>query len=162
MQKINLPNIKTVQADFPQFSFGDHNVFHWSPADNCVYYVSKELSTSQGLYQLLHELGHAICAHKNYESGVELLKIEVEAWNMAQEIATKYSLKIDQKQIDQCLDSYRDWLHLRSTCPNCDSISIETNPNYYHCFNCFQKWKVPVNQRTRHYRLKLTVPLSVR
>lgn len=155
MPKTILPKISEIKKRFSQFSFAQHKVFHWSPRDNCIYYDPEELKQPEGIYQLLHEIGHALSGHKNYTSGIQLLKFEAEAWKQARELATSYGLKINPKQIERCLDSYRDWLYLRSTCPKCDTIAVETEANRYHCFNCFQKWKVPSSQRTRHYRLRL-------
>lgn len=155
MPKASLPSIQTIKNDFPEFTFSKHQVFHWSPVNNTVYYDVDELNSPEGIYQLLHEVGHALCGHKNYTSGIQLLKIESQAWVKAKQLALSYGLKINQKQIERCLDSYRDWLHLRSTCPACQSISIETEANSYHCFNCFQDWKVSPDQRRRHYRIKL-------
>lgn len=154
MPKITLPSISDVRADFPQFSFEEHDVFHWSPKKNCVYYNPTQLKKTDGAFQLFHEIGHALCQHQYYTSGIELLRIEVEAWEKAKEIAKNYGLKISQQRIETCLDSYRDWLYLRSTCPTCETVALETGPNRYHCFNCLQKWSVPTSQRSRHYRLK--------
>lgn len=155
MLKTNLPSITEIKERFSQFSFEEHEVFHWSPQDNCVYYDPNELDKKEGIFQLLHELGHALSGHTTYSSGIQLLKIEAEAWKKAKELASSYSLKIGGKQIERCLDSYRDWLYLRSKCPNCETTALEIDSNQYHCFNCMQKWKVPSDQRTRHYRLKL-------
>ncbi len=154
MPKTNLPSISDIKASFPQFNFSEHEVFHWSPQNQTVFYNQIDILERSGIYQLLHEIGHALCSHTNYTSGVTLLKMETQAWTKAQEIAKDYNLKIDPERIERCLDSYRDWLHLRSACPQCQSVSIETSNNQYHCFNCMQKWKVPTDQRSRHYRLK--------
>ena len=155
MPKTSLPSVNEIKKRFPQFHFFEHEVFHWSPKNNIVYYNAEELDKPEGIFQLLHEVGHALSSHTDYESGVQLLRIEAEAWKQAQELAEGYGLKIKDKQIERCLDSYRDWLYLRSTCPTCSTISLETSANHYHCFNCLQKWKVPANQITRSYRLRL-------
>jgi hypothetical protein len=160
MPKITLPSISEIKEQFTQFSFAENEIFHWSPKDNCVYYDPNELHRKEGVFQLLHELGHALSGHTNYTSGIQLLKIEAEAWKQAKELAASYGLKISNKQIERCLDSYRDWLYLRSACPNCETVALETEANHYHCFNCMQKWKVPADQRTRHYRLKLVNQLT--
>ena len=153
--KTTLPNITDIKRRFPQFAFAEHEIFHWSPADRTIYYDQSKLGKPEGIFQLLHELGHALCDHTNYTSGIQLLRIEVEAWEQAKELAGSYDLKISSKQIEQCLDSYRDWLHLRSSCPSCKTIAVETESNHYRCFNCLQHWKVPSSQASRHYRLKL-------
>jgi hypothetical protein len=155
MLKITLPKITDIRKKFNQFTFDQHEVFHWSPKNNCIYYDPNKLDTPEGILQLLHEIGHAVLEHTNYGSGVQLLKMETEAWQKAKELSEFYNLEIKDEQIERCLDSYRDWLHLRSTCPRCTTISVETESNHYRCFNCLQTWKVPADQRTRSYRLKL-------
>lgn len=155
MPKTTLPSVSEIATKFNQFTFKTHEVFHWSPKNNTVYYDSKELGSKEGLFQLFHEVGHALSGHKTYSSGIELLKFESEAWQKARELAEEYNLNISPKQIERCLDSYRDWLHVRSTCPSCETIALEVEANQYHCFNCLQKWSVPSDQRTRRYRLKL-------
>lgn len=155
MPKTSLPKIAEIKKRFSDFRFKEHEVFHWSPKDNCVYYNPKELESAEGIYQLLHEVGHAVLGHTNYTSGIALVKIEAEAWAKANEIAAHYELEIGSEQIERCLDSYRDWLYLRSRCPSCDTTAVEIESNRYHCFNCLQKWSVPTDQRTRQYRLKL-------
>ena len=155
MPKTSLPSLTAIIADFPDITFLEDDEFYWSALTQTVYYDANEVSTTSGTYRLLHELGHALCQHQSYGSGVQLLKLETQAWAKAQEVAKKYDICIDENQIESCLDSYRDWLHLRSTCPTCQAIAIENTPDQYHCFNCFQKWKVPKDQRRRHYRLKL-------
>jgi hypothetical protein len=154
MPKTTLPSISEIKEQFSQFTFTEHEVFHWSPKNNSVYYNPNALSKQEGIFQLFHELGHALSGHTNYTSGIQLLKIETEAWGRAQELAALYSLTIPSEQIERCLDSYRDWLYLRSRCPTCETTALETDQNTYHCFNCMQNWKVPSDQRSRHYRLK--------
>jgi len=161
MPKTSSVDLTVFIEKFNQFNFAEHEVFHWSPKNNTIYYNLTEIAKESGIHQLLHELGHAICNHTGYGSGIELLKIEAEAWAKAEELAPEYGITIDQDKIEQCLDSYRDWLHARSTCPHCQSVSIETNNNQYHCFSCMQKWNVPADQRSRNYRLKTTRPFSI-
>ena len=158
MLKKNLPDIYTFKKDFPAIKFKEHSEFYWSAFDKTIYYHPKILNTEEGLYRILHEIGHALSDHTNFTSGIQLLKFEAEAWQQAKELAVKYAVIIEDDFIETCLDSYRDWLHLRSTCPDCKNIAVESDSNQYHCFNCFSQWKVPQDQRTRHYRLKLAHP----
>lgn len=155
MPKTSLPSIAEIKQQFPKFAFAEHEVFHWSPKDNCVYYSPAKLQATEGVFQLLHEISHAVCGHQYYTSAVQLLKIEVEAWEKAKTLAAGYGLTISPEHIERCLDSYRDWLHLRSTCPTCETIALEVEANRYHCFNCLQKWKAPSDQRSRRYRAKV-------
>lgn len=155
MPKTSLPSVSQLRADFPAFTFAPAKEFYWSAQKQTIFYKSKSVTTQRGLFQLLHELGHALLGHKNFESGVELLRLEAAAWKKAQQLAEQYNLTLDETQIEHCLDSYRDWLHLRSTCPSCSNVSTEIKADHYRCFNCRQAWKVPSDQRSRHYRLKL-------
>ena len=146
------PDIDEIQSKFTSYSFVEGELFYWSAKSQSVYYNRAELETPPGLYRLLHELGHALCDHQTFQSGVALLSLEVEAWEKAKEIAADYNVTIPEDHIESCLDSYRDWLHKRSTCPKCETISVEYEPNYYRCFNCLHRWNVSGNQLLRCYR----------
>lgn len=161
MPKTTFPSLETLRTDFSTIQLSESESFYWSAREQTVHFIPTALQSSAGIYQLFHELGHAVKQHSNYTSGIELIRLETEAWEQAKEIALSYQLTIDNNQIESCLDSYRDWLHLRSTCPKCHSISTEVTPNHYRCFNCSQKWQVPKDQRSRHYRLRLTNGLHV-
>ncbi len=155
MPTTTLANPITIMNDFSDISFVESKEFYWSAKENTVHYNSSEFKSIRGTYRLIHEIGHALCNHKNYVSGVGLLALETEAWSKASEIAKKYGLVIDTDYIESCLDSYRDWLHRRSSCPDCTSISVESGENEYKCFNCLKKWAVSGNQRSRCYRQTL-------
>lgn len=154
MQQIALPSIESVREDFGQITFQPSQDFYYSAHDKCIYFVPAYLSSEAGIFQLFHEMGHALEGHHHFESGIELLKMEAEAWRRAKHIANQYGLEIPADLIEHCLDTYRDWLHLRSTCPTCKNVAVEIDANEYHCFNCRQKWSVSADQRSRCYRLK--------
>lgn len=153
-QKITSPSIAVLREHYPTITFEESDIFYWSPREKTVYFNPQQLKKDAGIFQLLHEIGHALCQHTNYRSGIELMKMEVEAWEKAQEIAKHHNISISEQRIEKCLDSYRDWLHLRSCCPTCRATSVETEENQFQCFNCRQRWSVPENQQTRGYRLK--------
>lgn len=141
--------------DFPDIQFQPADTFCWAAQKTTVLYVPELLKKPRGLQQLLHEIGHAISGHTSFTSGVELLRMETEAWEAARSLAKKYKIIIKKSHIEYCLDSYRDWLHVRSTCPNCQAIASETEPCQYRCFNCLHNWRVSPDQRTRCYRRTL-------
>lgn len=155
MRKALAINPEIILGDFPDITFKVSDEYFWSAKTNTIHYVPSRLHTIEGVYRLIHEIGHAINQHKNYESGVQLLSLETEAWETATEIAKRYDITIDPNYVESCLDSYRDWLHARSSCPNCKTVSVEVNESEYKCFNCLQKWCVSGDQRTRCYRQKL-------
>lgn len=139
-----------LQQDFPDISFTSGKVLHWSPNTCTIFY--NENPTTEDLWGLLHEVGHAIFEHKNYTSDMDLLKKEIAAWKKAYEVSGKYQLQIDQEHIEACLDTYRDWLHKRSTCPACRSHGIEQHTGLYRCLNCKTTWEVTPSRFCRPYR----------
>src|SRR5450830_936605 len=111
--------LERIQADYPEIVFVESTQFSWHAGKRHISYTKASLDDARGVWALLHELGHALLRHTNYKSDVELLHIEVAAWTKAREFATNYQTIIDEEYIQDSLDSYRDWLHIRSTCPKC-------------------------------------------
>ena len=85
---------------------------------------------------LLHEVGHAILGHRNFKTDVGRLKMEMAAWEKAQELATLYGVVWDEEVAQGELDTYRDWLHQKSRCPICGLTRFETPDGRYHCPKC--------------------------
>ena len=144
--------IKRLRSDFPQFSFKSGSQDHWSPKSNTITYDTKETDEKMN-YGVLHELAHAQLGHTNYQSDFELLKMEALAWDLAAKIGKKYSIKIDNDHIQNCLDTYRDWLYARSTCPTCGLHSLQKDSKHYECLNCHTVWSVSHDRFVRPYRL---------
>ena len=138
MQKIALVN--KLITDFPDLSFVRGEDFAWSPDKNTVYFADTQTENFELL--LLHELGHAICKHKNYEHDIELLKIDSEAWEVANKyLAPKYNISLNKEYEEEQLDTYRDWVHKRSLCPNCNVNGYQTSDLNYKCPACGATWK---------------------
>lgn len=140
--------------DFSQFDFKSGETSMWSPKDNFITFSVK--NSKKNDWTLLHELSHALLEHNTYSTDFELLKMESQAWHKAKELGKKYGIKIDDEHIQSCLDTYRDWLHRRSTCPTCDLRSPQINSFTYRCINCKTEWKVTADRFVRPYRLKNT------
>ncbi len=143
--------IAKLREDYPQFKFRKGAREHWSPKTQTI-----SFTTEQPLRRLqcgmLHELAHALLGHTTYNSDLELLKMESQAWQLAAQLANKYDLKISDDHIQNCLDTYRDWLHRRSTCPSCGTHVLQQNSNSYKCFNCQTSWQVSSGRFVRPYR----------
>lgn len=148
----NSPVLAALRAQFPTVQFHAGTVFRWSPQAEQVEYVEKLLDTDRGRWALLHETSHAILCHTNYLSDFELLTMEVAAWEKAKTLATSLNMRIHESHIQDCLDTYRDWLHRRSTCPTCGSVSLQQNTKTYHCHNCLATWHVTAERFCRPYR----------
>jgi len=146
--------INSLRADYPQIKFVAGEVFSWAPAEKKVIYPNKDTDEERFNWSLLHETGHALLGHQSYSTDIELVSLESEAWAKAKNIAKKYSINIEEDHIQDCIDTYRDWLHQRSACPNCNNHSIQQDSRTYRCFNCGQSWSVSSSRFCRPYRLK--------
>lgn len=142
-----------LQSYYPQLKFTPGSQFYWSPESAEIYYVEKA-SQKQATWSLLHETGHALLAHASYTTDIELLLLEVSAWKKAQEIAESLGMVINEDHIQDCLDTYRDWLYKRSICPTCDTQCLQDDlQNSYQCFNCHTRWRVSNSRFCRAYRI---------
>lgn len=143
--------IQAVIADHPQFGFVAADTLRWSPSTQTIYYTKSDQSP-HALVGLLHELGHATLGHEAFQSDIQLIQMERAAWECAQVLAKRYGIEIESEHIEDCLDTYRDWLKKRSTCPMCANVSLQTNPTTYQCFNCSSTWTVSRSQACRIQR----------
>lgn len=130
--------IDKIKKDYPEISFVEGNDFSWSIKNNTIEFTNDD----SGWPMLLHEIAHSLLGHNDYSNGIHLLNIERDAWIKAQELAENYSLNIEEETIEKSLDTYRDWLHSRSKCPQCSAIGIETEKYIHHCIECGYRWKV--------------------
>lgn len=147
MEKL-LPRLK---ADYPHLTFVQGSLLCWSPEKKAIYY---DTAAGDGAISgVLHELGHARLRHTTYQSDIDLLKKEAAAWEEARQIATQYGVTLEQAHIQDCLDTYRDWLYKRSTCPKCSHNSVQTALRAYQCLNCTHAWRVTAARFFRPYRL---------
>lgn len=129
--------LKKLSADYPEIHFVEGEHFLWSPEKSTVSY---EVAGDPAL--LLHELGHALLGHTGYERDIELIAIERDAWSKATELSSKHGITIAEDTAEDHLDTYRDWLHARSTCPACTSTGYQTGLKAYACPACSQTWSV--------------------
>lgn len=145
--------ISQVSSSIPGIKLIAGESFSWSPAHQTITYVEDKLNEPEGVWALLHETAHAQKQHASYNTDLELLKLEVEAWDLAKNIGKKLDIQIDDEHIQNCLDTYRDWLHRRSSCPNCKIVCLQVTPTQYSCHNCLTNWTVTTSRFCRPYRL---------
>lgn len=148
--------LKTVEQFNRNATLEPAKSFYWSPSNHTVYYAPDELTTPDGQWKLLHELAHARLNHQTYKTDFELLQLEVAAWQEAAAMAQRLDQQIDRNYIEDCLDTYRDWLHQRSTCPTCGSVGLQHTPKEYRCHNCLSIWHVSESRFCRPYRRKIS------
>lgn len=146
------PIIVSLQQIFPELRFRADKQFFWSPESSEIVYDQSAIG-SEAEWSLLHETGHALLKHKNYNADIRLLGMEIEAWEKARSLAKHLGKTIDEEHIEDCLDTYRDWLNHRSICPSCGTQCLQQSGKLqYRCFNCHTIWKVSNNRFCRAYR----------
>ncbi len=134
--------LKTLRSHYPDITFVENSdSFRWSPQVSSVYVA--QLDNERDLITLLHETGHALARHTNYTQDIQLLKLERQAWDIARDqLAPLFTIEISEDKIEEALDSYRDWLHARSICPECKSNGVQQDESHYRCLACSTIWKV--------------------
>lgn len=144
--------ISSLRARFPALRFTPGKRFVWSPETQEVFY--KQTATGERpIWSLLHETGHALLEHTSYHADIELVKLEVAAWEKAKDLSTQFGIIIDEDHIQDCLDTYRDWLYRRSICPTCTTKCLQQSDYaHYRCQNCHTVWKVTPSRFARPYR----------
>lgn len=144
--------LSKLKKTLPDVTFTAGDSFYWSPKKQQVTYIASD--SEQNQWALLHEASHAILDHQTYNSDYELLHLEVAAWHEAKNLSQQYKITIDEEHVQDCLDTYRDWLHQRSTCPSCSTVCFQSSPNEYRCHNCYSTWHVSNSRFCRPYRLR--------
>lgn len=145
-----------LRAKFPTFSFVAGSSFCWSPERKEICFNSTNFKPSH-IWSLFHETGHALLEHQTYRTDLELVRLEVAAWERARLLAQEFNIEIENDHIQDCLDTYRDWLNKRSICPTCSHKSLQQGERLsYRCFNCRTVWQVTPSRFCRAYRS--TVP----
>lgn len=155
--------VNTLSKRFPALTFTAGNQFCWSPETGEIFYKASA-SGRQASWSLLHETGHALLGHSGYRADFELIRLEMAAWERARQLAANLSITIDEDHIQDCLDTYRDWLYKRSICPNCTTKSLQQGDFvHYRCFNCHTTWRVTPNRFCRAYRRQknITQPTQI-
>lgn len=149
----SLPSLLArLRKDYPELTFKAGTSFCWSPKDKQINYRADARGT-EAAHSLLHEIGHASLDHRNYRQDLELLMLEVAAWEQAKLLAPTYKVAIDEDRVQDCLDSYRDWLYRRSICPSCTTKALqEDGQPRYRCHNCQATWRVAPSRFCRPYR----------
>lgn len=147
--------ITQLKRDFPAIQFTASSRYMWQP-DKQIVHFSEATDDVTAQWSLLHELSHGVLSHQTYRSDIALLLMEAEAWEKASELANSYlnpEQQIDPDHIQDCLDTYRDWLYARSKCPKCEQTGLQSDPATYQCINCRQSWRVSGQRFHRPYRM---------
>ena len=124
--------LKTLEVSYPNIIFKPSHRFRFHPPQTIFY----DPKSANAHLLILHELGHALIDKNTYQTDIERLKIESEAWNQAKIIAESLQVTFDNDFAEQNLNSYRDWLHQKSLCKKCHLTRFQTPDGIYHCPHC--------------------------
>lgn len=131
--------VSQLARDYPALTFTPGERFYWNPEHRTIYYVAQ----SNDAASLLHEVAHGILVHRDFIRDIELLEMERDAWDYASAtLAPRYGITIDADAIQTNLDTYRDWLHMRSICPACHATGVQIKQRIYRCLACRSEWTV--------------------
>ena len=144
--------------NFPDLSFQAERFFSWSPQEKTVYFDPRRLRSNTGKIALLHEIGHARLGHTLYKYDIQLLNMELDAWDFVRREAAGYGLDVDETHIADCINSYDTWLQKRATCPSCANFSLQSGRDKYRCFVCGSLWHVNWRKDRRVKRTLLPHP----
>ena len=145
-----------LRRDYPNLRFRSGKKFTFRPPRTIIYEQNHDsartsrtqaeddecntlddsLYTNRYCMQILHEVGHALLGHRSYRTDPERLRMECAAWEKARELCGIYNIYYDEDFAEEQLDSYRNWLHQRSTCPECGLTCFQTRDGVYHCPSC--------------------------
>lgn len=121
-----------LEADFPSLTFRAGERFLFRPPHTI--FLSKDDRNAELL--ALHEVSHALLGHHDFATDVGRLRMESEAWEKARELASYYGIAVDEELIQDELDTYRNWLHIKSKCKKCGLTRFQTRDQVYHCPKC--------------------------
>ena len=143
MDVTTMPSISSLipklAQQYPDITFIEAEQFAWSPTERTISYAPQEAAAEQ---LLLHELSHALLDHHEYQRDIQLLQMETAAWEKAKTLAPLYEAEISEDVLQDHLDTYREWMHARSTCPECKATGYQTGALAYSCPACAHEWRV--------------------
>lgn len=129
--------IERLRGDYPNLRLREGERFCFRPPRTIIFVLrSDNVEQNSDALQLLHEVGHALLEHKNFATDPERLRMERAAWEKARELCEHYGVCYDEEFVEEELDTYRNWLHQRSRCPQCGLTRYQTVDGKYHCPSC--------------------------
>jgi hypothetical protein len=132
--------LEQLKKDFPGFQYKSGEHFEWRPSEKTIMYDPGDPYLDA---HLLHETAHATLKHARYDRDIDLIKMERDAWEAARtELGPRYGVSVPTSILHHDMDTYRDWLHARSICPNCGATGLQVQKKTYKCVTCLQQWNV--------------------
>ncbi len=147
--------LSRIKHDYPRIKFCSGRQFYWSPNEKTIYF-STEIRPNEAGHLILHELAHMELKHTNYDYDVELIQMELAAWEYSKaNFYPQYLPEFNQTLQDGYLESYRDWLYRRSLCPKCNLTGQQLANHSYSCPTCHQKWQPNIAKQNRLQRRQI-------
>lgn len=134
--------LEQLKNSYPEINFLPGTTYSWNHATKTITYSKKGLGHKH-YHSIVHELSHAILGHAHFKNDIDLLKMERDAWSLTKKLLRDFALKIDSEHIEDCLDTYRDWIYKRAKCPNCAHVGFQSSKNAYSCVSCVLSWRLP-------------------
>jgi hypothetical protein len=145
--------LERVTGDFSDLTFVSGEHFEWQPDSHTIVY---DVDDPYFDAHLLHEVSHATLKHASYDRDIDLIAMERDAWQLAKiEMADRYNVRVPASILHHDMDTYREWLHARSTCPHCESNGLQIKKREYRCVTCLKIWRVNEARtcQLRRYRI---------
>lgn len=154
MPPAQLVNTTQIMEAFAPLKFASGARFTWSPRRQAVIFPAHDECDDDAIHALLHEIGHASLKHESFTYDIELLQMEIEAWDKAHEIAVVFNYQLNQDHVHQCLEGYREWMYKRSRCPACYHAGIQDDQATFRCAICRFEWRVTPTRSIHTKRLR--------
>lgn len=128
----------TLRQDYPNLVFKSGKRFMYRPPRTVIFEQSSDTGPAhdEACLQLLHEVGHAVLQHRDYQVDIDRIKMERAAWEQARQLCAHYNIYYDEEFAEAELDTYRDWLHKRSLCKRCGLTCYQLESGRYRCPRC--------------------------
>lgn len=139
-------------AAYAQHRFLPAAFFSYDASEEVINYLPDALSTNSGKLALLHEISHCELGHFHYQTDLQLYAMEIDAWQLTRKLAKKFKIPITKDYIEDCLESYNQWIEKRGTCPKCQTFCAQTTETEFECFNCSTRWRVNTSPQVRTTR----------
>ena len=139
-------------AAYSQHTFLPAAHFSYDAADEVINYFPQALKTNSGKIALLHEISHCELGHFHYVSDLQLYAMEIDAWLLTRKLAKKFNIPVEEDYIDECIESYNQWIEKRGTCPRCSTFCAQKTEVEFECYNCLTCWRVSADPQVRTQR----------
>ena len=128
----NLAFLAALQSAYPDFTFKPGRKFLFRPK-RTIYYLEDDTNFR---FLILHELAHALLGHFSYNTSLERLKLERDAWKRTRELCATHKVPFSEELAELELNTYRDWHHQKTLCKTCGASCLELDAKSLYCPFC--------------------------